>query len=275
MGFVTVDRAYPQYKLTSYINDAGIKAMAQSQADCINDAVIKHPLASIEQYAKDPNVLDSPELAPMFKQMSPLTFPGVPAAPVYEYHAVLDQLAPVGPARALVERFCRAGVRVQHVEDHLSEHITLVPLGASGAMDYLGARFAGAPAPSNCTVPADPVPDAAAPCAAPSARVSAARLTRRRLTLRGTASAACGRLTRVTVTVARIAGRRCQPLGTRGLRAPRACSRQIALRARGTTRWTLVRSASLPPGRYRVGVRVRDDGGRVRTLSRTLSLSRG
>jgi len=266
MGFVTVDRAYPEYKLTQYINDAGIKAMAQSQEDCINDAVIKHPLASIEQYAKDPKILDGPELKPMFEEMSPLTFPGVPAAPVYEYHARLDQLAPIGPARALINRFCRAGVRVQHVEDRLTEHIGLVALGATGAMDYLGDRFAGKPAPSTCTVPADPAPAGAAACAAPRARVASVRATRRRLVVRGTAGAICGRLARVTVSVARRIGGRCAYLASDGrLRPPRACSRPIALRARGGARWTLRRAVVLPPGRYEVRVRASDSAGRVET----------
>ncbi len=162
MGFVTVDRAYPEYHLTQFINDAGRAAMAQSQTDCINDAVVKHPLGSIEMYAKDPGILDSAALAPMFARMSPLTFPGTPKAPVYEYHAVLDELAPIGPARALVDRFCRAGVAVQHVEDRVTEHIGYVAVGSAGALDYLGARFAGEPAPSTCTVPPDPQPAAKA-----------------------------------------------------------------------------------------------------------------
>jgi hypothetical protein len=258
MGFVTVDRAYPQYKLTQYLNDAAIAAMAQSQADCINDAVIKHPLASIEQYAKDPKILDGPELKPMFEAMSPLTFPGVPAAPVYEYHAVLDELAPIGPARALVDRFCRAGVPVQHVEDHLTEHIGLVPVGATAAMDYLRDRFAGTPAPSNCT--ARPDPAAAAACAAPRARVTSVRATRRRVSLRGAASAACGRVNKVVVTLTRLGGRRV-----------------LAVRARGTSRWTLSRAVVLAPGRYRASVRATDDGGRrqARAATRIVRVTRG
>jgi hypothetical protein len=151
MGFVTVDRAYPEYNLTQYINEAGLKAMAESQEDCINDAVIKHPLASIEKYAKDPNILDAPELQSLFRQMSPVTFKGVPDAPVFAYHARLDQLAPIGPARTLIKRFCSKGVAVQHVQDNLTEHVGLVALGWPGALKYLGDRFAGKPAPSTCS----------------------------------------------------------------------------------------------------------------------------
>lgn len=82
----------------------------------------------------------------------PAKRPVVPNAPVYDYHAVLDELAPIGPDRALVARFCRAGVTVQHVEDPINEHISYVGAGAPVALDYLGARFAGEPAPNNCTV---------------------------------------------------------------------------------------------------------------------------
>lgn len=151
MGFVTVDRAYPEFRLTRYLNDAALKAMAKSQTDCINDAVTRHPFASLEQYAKDPAIIDGPELRPMFRRMNPLSFKGVPDAPVYEYHARADQLAPIGPARKLIARFCRKGVAVKHVEDLLTEHIGLVAVGATGAMDYLADRFAGRPAPSSCS----------------------------------------------------------------------------------------------------------------------------
>jgi hypothetical protein len=151
MGFVTVNRAYPQYNLTQYFNAEALARMAQSQEDCINDAVAKHPMfASINRYAKVANPLEVPALQPMFRSMSPLTRPGVPAAPVFEYHAVFDELAPVGPARKLVARFCKAGVRVQHVERSLGEHLTEVAISSGAAMDYLGDRFAGKPAPSNC-----------------------------------------------------------------------------------------------------------------------------
>ena len=85
-----------------------------------------------------------------FLRISPLWFPDTPSAPVYEYHAVLDELAPIGPARQLVDRFCASGIPVQHYEDYASEHVSLVVTGALGALDYLEDRFRGEPPPSNC-----------------------------------------------------------------------------------------------------------------------------
>ena len=150
VGLVGADRSYPQFGVQQYLNAYGRAALAESQSDCIADSAARYPAARFEDFAADPGVIDLPEVQRLFRKMSPLWFRGEPAAPVYEYHAVADELAPIGPARQLVQRFCNAGVTVQHVEDYTSEHVSLVASGAPGAMDYLGARFAGEPAPSTC-----------------------------------------------------------------------------------------------------------------------------
>jgi hypothetical protein len=281
MGLVGVDRAYPEFRLTQYLSAAGHAALAASQEDCINDAALKHPVARIEQLTEDPAVIDGPALAPLFRRMNPLTFPGVPAAPVYDYHAVLDEFAPIGPDRALMDRFCREGVAVQHVEDHASEHISLIATGALGALDYLDDRVAGQAPPNTCTVPPDPAPAAAPACPAgsrkaPHATVLAAglRVRRRSVVVRGRATAGCDRaaprsakISRVSVSIARAVGKRCRFVDTRGrLTAPRSCRRPLWLRAAGTARWTLT-AAVLRPGWYRVDVRATDSAGRRQPLA--------
>lgn len=150
MGLVGVDRAYPEYDIKQYLSPAGLAAMAKSQTDCITDAVPKTPFAKIDQLANDPGILESAVLQPMFERMNPITFPGVPAAPVYHYHARADELAPIGPARVLIQRFCAAGVKVKSLEDPIGEHLTEVAIGWIGAVAYLSDRFAGKPAPSTC-----------------------------------------------------------------------------------------------------------------------------
>jgi Secretory lipase len=150
MGLAAADRSYPQAHIEQYLNAAGRAALVASQRDCINDAVARYPGARIEQFAKDPNVFASRPVVALLHRMSPLWFRGTPRAPVYEYHAVLDELAPIGPARQLIARFCAAGVRVQHYEEPIGEHITLVATGYPAALDYLQDRFDGKPAPSTC-----------------------------------------------------------------------------------------------------------------------------
>ncbi len=150
IGFVGVDRSYPQENLLQYLNAAGKQAVAGSQTDCIDDAAAKYPFASIGQFEAAPGVVNQPAMTAFLASISPLGFPGTPAAPVYDYHAILDELAPIGPDRRLMARFCTAGVAVDHVEDLTSEHITLTVTGAPGAIAYLADRFAGKPVPNNC-----------------------------------------------------------------------------------------------------------------------------
>jgi hypothetical protein len=150
VGLVGIDRSYPRLNLTTYLNDAGRSALANSQTDCIGDSVAKYPGAKIEDFLTDPAVLQDPRILNLFKRISPLWFRGTPQTPVYDYHAVFDELAPIGPDRQLVARYCAEGVTVQHYEDYTSEHVSLLASNAPAAMDWFGDRFAGLPAPTNC-----------------------------------------------------------------------------------------------------------------------------
>jgi hypothetical protein len=124
--------------------------VASAQADCINDAASQFPFAKISQFEAFPGVLDRPAVSALLRKISPLWISGTPSAPVYDYHSIVDEFAPIAGDRRLMRRFCGAGVPVQHVEGIASEHITLTVTGALGAIGYLGARFDGARAPSNC-----------------------------------------------------------------------------------------------------------------------------
>ena len=148
VGFVGVNRAYPELNLPQYLNDAGRAAMAAGAADCLSDAVIQFPFASISQFEAHPGVAD--ELAPFLHGISLLGIAGTPTAPIYDYHAVNDELAPIAGDRALMARYCAAGVKVQHVESPIDEHISLAVTGAPGAISYLADRFAGRPAANTC-----------------------------------------------------------------------------------------------------------------------------
>lgn len=150
MGLAGVDRAYPRYRLKQYLNDFGREAYEAVQKDCINDAAQRYPGLKFADIESVPNALELPQLQPLFRRISPLHVRGVPSAPVYEYHAVGDELAPVAPARELVRRYCDAGVPVLMEEKLAGEHISEAAAGAPGALDYLGARFAGEPPRSSC-----------------------------------------------------------------------------------------------------------------------------
>ncbi|CAA9472478.1 MAG: hypothetical protein AVDCRST_MAG67-297 [uncultured Solirubrobacteraceae bacterium] len=111
------------------------------------------------------------------------------------------------------------------------------------------------------------------------------RLRSDRILLRGTASdrgcaassttrKRAGSVSKVSVAVAREAGKTCRFLSKRGrLGEARACSKPVYLRAKGTKSWRLELKGSFGTGTYRVLVRARDGAGnRERVKTTTLRL---
>lgn len=150
MGMHGFDRSYPQIRIRDRLNATGQKLFDATKADCINDAVARRPFLKVSDIEAEPNTLDQPDIAAMLDENSPLHRAGVPSAPVFEYHATNDELAPIGPARATLRTYCAAGVPVEHVARPLGEHLTEVGLGANSALAFLANRFAGKPPVNTC-----------------------------------------------------------------------------------------------------------------------------
>ncbi len=150
VGLIGVDRSFPGADIEQYLNATALRDMAAGQTDCIAQAALQFPLLSIQQLEAFPDSVDQPAVTALLQQDSPEWAGGLPTAPVYDYHAVSDELAPIGPDRALMARYCAGGVTVDHVEDPVGEHITEAVTGVPGALSYLSARFAGRSAPNTC-----------------------------------------------------------------------------------------------------------------------------
>jgi hypothetical protein len=86
----------------------------------------------------------------MLRENSPRYREGAPSAAVYEYHTRVDELAPIGPARATLRNYCAAGVPVEYVEKLVGEHNTEIVAGAPGALNFLTRTFGGRPPVNTC-----------------------------------------------------------------------------------------------------------------------------
>lgn len=150
VGFAGIDRSYPRAKFLQYLNEDGKAAVSNSQTDCLTDAALKYPFASIEQWGARPGIVDDPGFSQVLADASPLHYPGTPKTPVLFYHSVLDEFAPVEKMRLLAARFCAAGVPVHKAESYAGEHAVYAVAGAPTATDYLADRFAKEPAPNDC-----------------------------------------------------------------------------------------------------------------------------
>jgi Secretory lipase len=155
MGFAAINRDYPAADVLQYLNAPGREAVAQAQNDCLVQAAVQFPFASVSEYEAHPDIESTPAVVQLLDSISPLELPGIPTSPIYDYHSSYDEFAPLGPDRAQMRRFCAAGVAVDHVETLLGEHVGAAITGAPGAVAYLAARFSGQPAPDDCaTIPA-------------------------------------------------------------------------------------------------------------------------
>ena len=150
MGMHGFDRSYPEMRIRDRLNAYGQTTFDATAADCINDAVARAPFLRIEDIEARPHTLDQADIATMLSENSPLGRSGAPLAPVYEYHALLDELAPIAPARAVLRNYCAAGVVVEHRTKLVGEHLTEVGAGAPQAMAFLANRFVGKPPINTC-----------------------------------------------------------------------------------------------------------------------------
>jgi hypothetical protein len=111
---------------------------------------MRYPFLSAAPYLSSPGVINSKRFVGDLNKASPLFVRGTPREPVYDYHATGDELAPIGPDRQLVTRYCQAGVHVDHVEIDVGEHLSTVATGAPGALAWLSDRFGGEAVPDTC-----------------------------------------------------------------------------------------------------------------------------
>ncbi|GAA3801522.1 lipase family protein [Nocardioides panacisoli] len=150
MGINGFLRGYPDLDLMQYLNASGRRKVLATAGDCIHNAVLRYPFLRIQQIEATPGALDRAPVAAMLRENSPLYVDRIPQVPIYHYHAKLDELAPIGPARAVMRRFCSQGVVVQNVEDLLGEHLSEAGSGAPGALRFLADRFAGVAPTNDC-----------------------------------------------------------------------------------------------------------------------------
>lgn len=150
MGMHGFDRAYPEIVIRDRLNAYGQQKFDASAEDCIFDAAPRTPFLRVEQIEAKPRTLDEADVAEMLRENSPLHRDGAPQAPVYEYHALLDEFAPIRPARAVLRKYCDAGVPVEHRPKLVGEHLTEIVAGAPGAVGFLARQFAGRTPVNTC-----------------------------------------------------------------------------------------------------------------------------
>ncbi|MDD9378106.1 lipase family protein [Streptomyces sp. ZAF1911] len=141
------DAAFPELNLDSYLNPAGKVLVGGMKDNCvaidaiagsfkrISDLTTRNPLAQPDWQAR----LNQSRLGRT-----------APAAPVYQYHALGDELIPYAVGSRLRSDWCARGANLEFDTIWIGEHVSGVITQSAAAANWLADRFAGRSARPNC-----------------------------------------------------------------------------------------------------------------------------
>lgn len=148
---IGLEREYPDtLPIGDRLNERGLAMRSAVANACTNQILATGAGHSVAEIAISTDLLSSPAVQRVLDDNSVEMYPGIPTAPIFEWHSPTDALIPVDSIDATVRRYCRAGATVESELFPSPDHLTTAVLGAPRALDYLDARFRGEPAPNNC-----------------------------------------------------------------------------------------------------------------------------
>lgn len=141
------DAAFPELKLDSYLNPVGKLLVAGMKENCVAIDAIAGSFKRISDLTTR-NPLDQPDWQARLNQSR--LGRTAPAAPVYQYHALGDELIPYGVGRALRSDWCAKGANLEFDTIVIGEHVSGVITQSLAVGNWLADRFAGRATHANC-----------------------------------------------------------------------------------------------------------------------------
>lgn len=152
LGFavaVGLEREYPgEMNLDRGLSPAGLAMRAQMANACVGEIINMGAGHAIGEMFNAGMEADATNIR-ILHENSLEIYPGVPRVPVYQWHGGNDQV-PLDLALGTAGRYCASGTPVLFDVIPGADHGTAIFSGAPRAFNYLGDRFAGLGAPSNC-----------------------------------------------------------------------------------------------------------------------------
>lgn len=181
MAIIGVARAF-DINLQPYLSANGAKVYAELQKASISNALGQYPGLKWTDLAKPeyPTPESVPEYVHAANQLIMGTASGAPSHPLFIGQGAAGELEGTpgdkpgigrgdgvmiaGDVRTLARQYCSAGVKVEYHQYDLTSHVTSAIPWLGEAVPWLTARFAGLPAPQNCSAIApgnalDPIPE--------------------------------------------------------------------------------------------------------------------
>lgn len=152
LGFAVamgMEREYPgELPLGNALTPAGFAMRDRIANACVDDIISAGAGHTIGEMF-NAGMENDPTLISTFHANALEIYPGVPRAPIYQWHGGNDQV-PLDLAMNTAGKYCAAGTPVLFDVIPGTDHLTAIAPGTMNAMGWIGDRFAGRPAPSNC-----------------------------------------------------------------------------------------------------------------------------
>lgn len=145
IGFNAV---YPSLDLDAQLTPAGQAAIASLDQMCQIQGLVTYAGKSIQDYTVGGV---NPVSEPAWQSVLDANNLGgsAPRVPLLQYHGLLDEVIPWSVEATLHGQYCAMGVTTQ-LSGYLGDHVLTQILAQSDVVNWIAARFAGTPAPSNC-----------------------------------------------------------------------------------------------------------------------------
>lgn len=130
---------------------AGRQMVAHAGTQCEMANLSQYPFVNFDRYVRHPiaTLLARPAIA---KQMTRLNLGRTtPAAPLFVYHAIHDELIPIQGPDTVVPHYCAQGDSIRYTRDEASEHLSLAVNGAAAALDWLTTQASAKRLQHGCT----------------------------------------------------------------------------------------------------------------------------
>jgi Secretory lipase len=155
MAALGLDAAYPDLDLESYLNARGQQLVETSQDLCLASVDGFGTLISVALTRFDDYTTTNPLDTPTWQARLEATRLGhaAPSAPVFQYHALADEIIPLQQAADLRRTWCNHGTDVTWTTLPLAEHALGLLQGQGPSLSWLADRFAARPTSGNCHQP--------------------------------------------------------------------------------------------------------------------------
>jgi hypothetical protein len=140
--------AYPSLDLSAQLTSAGQAALADLDTMCQLQALASYAGQRIQDYTVGGiNPITEPAWQTVLNASDLGTMK--PAVPLLQYHGLLDEVIPYRVESTLHAQYCAMGVKSE-LTGYLGDHVLTQVEAQSQVVSWIGDRFAGVAAPSNC-----------------------------------------------------------------------------------------------------------------------------